>query len=66
MSPLRWHPPYLVDNTDTQRLRDRHREQTVGFFKFLLFCAHQFIYVSFSLCVFESVCNPTQVLKNRC
>ena len=24
MRPLRWHPPHLVDNTDTLYLRDQH------------------------------------------
>ena len=32
--------------------------------RFLLFCVHQFAYVSVSLCVCGSVCNPFQVFKN--
>ena len=24
MNPLGWHPPYLVDNTDTMYLGDQH------------------------------------------
>ena len=30
----------------------------------LLFCVYQFVYVSVSLCVWGSVCNPFQVFKN--
>ena len=29
MNPLRWHPPHLVNNTDTLYLEDQHWQQTV-------------------------------------
>ena len=66
MSPLGWHPPHLVDNTDTLPLGDQHWQQAVlfFFFRFLLFCVHQFAYVSVSLCACGFVCNPSLVFKN--
>ena len=46
VNPLRWHPPYLVDDTDTLYLEDQHRQQTVLFFcRFLLF-----LFISFPIC----------------
>ena len=36
----------------------------VGFSRFLLFCVHQFAYVSASLWICGSACNPFQVFKN--
>ena len=65
MSPLGWHPPHVVDNTDALYLGDQHWQQTMlFFFRFLLFCVHQFAYASVSLCISGSVCNPFQVFKN--
>ena len=49
MSPLGWHPPHLVDNTDTQYLGDQHWYQHwfLDFFSF---------FVSVSLSMFQLVC----------
>ena len=64
MSPLGWHPPHLVDNTDTLYLGDQHWQSTVlVFFRFLFFCIHLFAYVSVTLCVTGSVWSPSQVFK---
>ena len=50
-SPLGWHPPHLVDNTDTLYLGGPElTTDIVGFFRFLLFCVHRFANVSVSLC----------------
>ena len=52
INPLGSHPPHVVDNTDTLYLGDQHWQQTVlGFFRFLLFCIHQFGYVSVNVSV---------------
>ena len=65
MSPLGWHPPNVVNNTDTLYLGDQHWQQTMFFFfRFLLFCVHQFAYASVSLCICVFVCNPSLVFKN--
>ena len=48
MSPLGWHPPHLLDNTDTQYLGDQHWHQC-WFFRFLSF------FVSFCLSMFQLV-----------
>ena len=49
MSPLGWHTPYLVDNTDTQYLGDQHWQQC-WFFRFA-----SFLCSSVCLCVSLSV-----------
>ena len=49
MSPLGWHPPYLVDNTDTQYLGDQHWQQC------WLFRFFSFLCPSVCLCVNQSV-----------
>ena len=65
MSSLGWYPLHLVDNTNTLYLGDQYWYQTVLlFFRFSLFCVHQFAYVWVSLCVCGSVCNPSQGFKN--
>ena len=51
MSPLGWHPPYLVDNTDTQYLGDQHWQQCwlFRFFAFLCpsvcLCVNQYVWL---------------------
>ena len=65
MSPLGWHPPNVVNNTDTLYLGDQHWQQAMlVFFRFLLFCVHQFAYASVSLCICGFVCDPSLVFKN--
>ena len=49
MNPLGWHPPYLVDNTDTLYLVDQHWQQKCRFFRFLLFCVHLLVYMLVSV-----------------
>ena len=64
-SPIRWHPPYLVDNADTLYLGDHHWQQIV-----LLFQIFTFLWFIVCLCVNQSVCvslsvyNRSQVFKN--
>ena len=60
---LGWHPPHLMDNTDTLYLEDQYWQQPVLLLRFLLFCVHQFAYMSVSLGALWSVCNITQVFK---
>ena len=50
MSPLGWHPPHLVDNTDTLYLGDQHWQQTVLVFLDFYF----FVFISLPMC--QSVC----------
>ena len=61
MSPLGWHPPHLVNHTDTQYLGDQHWQQTVLVFLDFYF----FVFISLpmcqSVCVRGPVCNPFQV-----
>ena len=65
MRPLGRHPPHLVDNADTLYLGNQHWQQAVLFFiYFYFFCVHQFAYVSVTLWVCGSLCNPSQVFKN--
>ena len=49
MSPLGWHPPHLVDNTDTQYLGDQHWHQCWFLDVFSFF-------VSVCLSMFQLVC----------
>ena len=56
MSPLGWHPPHLVDNTDTLPLGDQHRQQAVFFF-FLDF--YFFVFISLPMC--QSVCGSVDL-----
>ena len=49
MSPLGWHPPHLVDNTDTQYLGDQHWQQCWCF-------RFSFFFVSICLSMCHSVC----------
>ena len=52
MSPLGWHLPHLVDNTDTLYLGDQHwQTDFVVFFRFLHFCVHKFTNASVILCL---------------
>ena len=60
--PLGWHPPHVVGNTDTLYLGDQHWQQTA--LVFLDFCFSVFAYVSVSLCIYGSVCNPFQIFQN--
>ena len=46
MNPLRWHPPHLLDNTDTLYLRDQHWQQTVLVFLDFYF----FLFTSLPIC----------------
>ena len=49
MSPFGWHPPHLVDNTDTLYLGDQIDNRQCWFFKiFLCFCVQQFAFMSVS------------------
>ena len=48
MSPLGWHPPHLVDNTDTQCLGSQHWQQCWCFRFF-------FFFVLICLCMYQSV-----------
>ena len=65
MRPSGWHPPHLVENADTLYLGNQHWQQAVLFFiYFYFFCVHQFAYVSVTLWVSGSLCNPSQVFKN--
>ena len=52
MSPLGWHPPHLVDNTDTHYLGDQHWQQCWFFRFFFLFCVHLFDCQSVSVHLF--------------
>ena len=52
MNPLGWHPPHLVDNTDTQYLGDQHWQQCWCFRFFFFLWVHLFFYVCHSVCVF--------------
>ena len=60
MSPLGWHPPYLVDNTDTQYPGDHHWHQC-WFFRFFSFFVSVCLYMFQLVCVF--VCIFTINLK---
>ena len=60
--PFRVTPPHLVDNTDTQYLRDQHWQQC-WCFRFFSFCVHLLVYVSIALCVCTSVYSYSQVLN---
>ena len=51
MNPSGWHPPHLVDNTDTLYLGDQHWQQQCWFFRFLLFGVHLFVYMLVSVSV---------------
>ena len=63
MSPLGWHPPHLVDNTDTVSRGPSLTTDIVGFFKFLLFCVHTFAYVSVSLCLWACLQSISSIKK---
>ena len=56
MSPLGWHAPHLVDNTDTQYLRDQHWQQC-WCLRFSFF----FVFISLSMC--QSVCLSVDLLR---
>ena len=60
MSPLGWHPPCLVDNTDTQYPGDHHWHQC-WFFRFFSFFVSVCLYMFQLVCVF--VCIFTINLK---
>ena len=62
MSPLRWHPPHIVDNTDGPR--DQHWQQTVLVFLDFYLSVHKFAYLSANLCNYGSLCNSSQIFKN--
>ena len=64
MSPLGWHLPNLVDNTDTLSGGRTLTIDSVGFFRFLLFCVHEFAFAPVSLCVCVPVFNTSQIFKN--
>ena len=51
MSPLGWHPPHLVNHTDTQYLGDQHWQQTVLVFLDFYF----FVFISLPMCQRVSV-----------
>ena len=51
--PLRWHPPHLMYNTDTQYLGGQHLQQC-RFFIFFSICCRCFC---LSVCVCTFVCN---------
>ena len=60
MSPLGWHPPHLVDNTDTVSGDQQWQQTLLAFLDFYFF-----VFISLpmcqSVCVRGSVCNPFQV-----
>ena len=56
MSPLGWHPPHLVDNTDTQYLGDQHWQQCWCF-------RFSFFFVSICLSMCQSVCVSVYLLR---
>ena len=64
MSPLGWHPPHPVDNTDTLYPGDQHWQQTVLVFLDFYF----FMFISLptcqSVCVSGFVSNASLVFKN--
>ena len=65
MRPLGWHPPHLVDNADTLSGEPALTTGSIIFFiYFYFFCVHQFVYVSVTVWVCGSPCNPSQVFKN--
>ena len=66
MSPFGWHPPHLVDNTDTLYLGDQIDNRQCWFFKiFLCFCANSlpscqsvfFVFVQSVLKYFKTLYN---------
>ena len=59
MSAWGWYPPHLVDNTDTQYLRDQHWQQCSVFRFFFYFLS---ICLSVSLSVY--ICLQSQVFEN--
>ena len=69
MSPLGWHPPHLVDNTDTPYLGGPAlTTDIVGFFIFLLFCVHSFANVSVTLCrwaCFQSILSSKKLVIRK-
>ena len=59
MIPLRWHPPHLVHNTNTQYLGNQHWHQC-WFFRFFFYFVS--ICLSVSLCLY--ICLQSQVFEN--
>ena len=62
MSHLGWHPPHLVDNTDTQYLGDQHWQQCWFFRFFSILCPS----VCLSVCVCTSVYNLKILKTHNC
>ena len=58
MSPLGWHPPHLVANTDTRYLGDQHGQKCWVFLEiYFLFCVYLFVYVLVRVSVHLSTIN---------
>ena len=56
MNLIRWHPPHLVDKTDTQYLGDQHWQQCWCF-------RFSFFFVSICLSMYQSVCVSVHLFR---